>query len=608
MKQFYTLIATLIFSTVAFAQIPAGYYNSATGTGYTLKTQLHNIIDNHNDQGYNAMDGFIASYDLDNYYETGSNTILDPYSENPTGSDPYTFSPVSDECGNYNSEGDCYNKEHVIPQSVFNENLPMRSDAHHLLPTDGRVNNFRSNYPFGVVDDSQLVNQSGISNPTQNGSKLGGNLNSGYSAGYSNTVFEPIDEFKGDIARIYFYFVTRYEDQVSNWGSYPMFDGSSDKVLDDPFLSILLTWHQNDPVSQKEIDRNNNIYYNHQSNRNPFVDHPEWVNEIWVSTPDTEAPTAPTNLVVTNEASTSINLSWTASTDNVEVVSYDVYVDGVFNTNVSTNSANIINLTPETTYSFYVIAIDAAENESAQSNSVNGTTTEVGTPGSNCVTEDFENIPANSSQYTNRTWTGTNGTWNATEARTDQTINNRAILIDYRGSSDLGILTSPTVNGGIGSLTVTTQRIFSGTDGNLDVIVNGNVVGTIPYSDTQQTTTISNINVDGMITVEISDNDSGNARVGIDDLSWTCYSSLSIADNDLDTSSIYPNPVKSKLYINLASNENTIVEIYDILGKRVLKTLINSSDSINVQTLKSGVYILKLTQNNSSVSKKLIKN
>ncbi len=608
MKQFYTLIATLIFSTVAFAQIPAGYYDSATGTGYTLKTQLHNIIDNHNDQGYDAMDGFIASYDLDNYYETGSNTILDPYSENPSGSDPYTFSPISDECGNYSGEGDCYNKEHVIPQSVFSQNLPMRSDAHHLLPTDGRVNNFRSNYPFGVVDNSQLVNQSGISNPTQNGSKLGANLNSGYSAGYSNTVFEPIDEFKGDIARIYFYFVTRYEDQVSNWGSYPMFDGSSDKVLDDPFLSILLTWHQNDPVSQKEIDRNNNIYYNHQSNRNPFVDHPEWVNEIWVSTPDTEAPTAPTNLVVTNEASTSINLSWTASTDNVGVVSYDVYVDGVFNTNVSTNSANIINLTPETTYSFYVIALDAAGNESAQSNSVNGTTTEAGTPGSDCVVEDFENIPANDSQYTIRTWTGTNGTWSATEARTDQTINNRAILIDYRGGSDDGLLTSPTVSGGIGNLTVTTQKIYSGTDGNLNVLVNGNLVGTIPYSDTQQTTTISDINIEGTVTVEISDNDSGNARVGIDDLSWTCYSSLSIADNGLDTSSIYPNPVKSKLYINLASNENTIVEIYDILGKRVLKTQINSSDSINVQTLKSGVYILKLTQNNSSVSKKLIKN
>ena len=91
MKQFYTLIATLIFSTVAFAQIPAGYYDSATGTGYTLKTQLHNIIDNHNDQGYNAMDGFISSYDLDHYDDTGSNTLLDPYSELRIGSDPSTL-------------------------------------------------------------------------------------------------------------------------------------------------------------------------------------------------------------------------------------------------------------------------------------------------------------------------------------------------------------------------------------------------------------------------------------------------------------------------------------------------------------------------------------
>ncbi|MDG4716635.1 endonuclease [Winogradskyella marincola] len=607
MKQFYTLIATLIFSTVAFAQIPAGYYDSATGTGYTLKTQLHNIIDNHNDQGYNAMDGFISSYDLDNYYETGSNTILDPYSENPTGSDPYTFSPVSDECGNYNSEGDCYNKEHIIPQSVFNQSLPMRSDAHHLLPTDGRVNGFRSNYPFGVVDDSQLVNQSGISNPTQNGSKLGGNLNSGYSAGYTNTVFEPIDEFKGDIARIYFYFVTRYEDQVGSWGSYAMFDGSSDKVLDDPFLSILLTWHQNDPVSQKEIDRNNNIYYNHQSNRNPFVDHPEWVNAIWVSTPDTEAPTAPTNLVVTNEASTSINISWTASTDNVSVESYDVYVDGVFNTNVTATAANIINLTPETTYSFYVIAIDTSGNESSQSNAVNGTTTEVGTPGSDCVVEDFENIPANSSQYTSRTWTGTNGTWNATEARTDQSINNRAILIDYRGSSDSGVLTSPTATDGIGNLTVTTQRIFSGTDGNLNVVVNGNIVGTIPYSDTQQTTTISNINIEGNVTVEISDNDSGDARVGIDDLSWTCYSSLSINENDLDRLTIYPNPVGSYLNVNLKNPQATTIEIFDVLGKRVYKNQLSSTKRLNLESLKTGVYIIKFTQNNKTISKKLIK-
>ncbi|MCB0425120.1 MAG: endonuclease, partial [Mangrovimonas sp.] len=488
MKHLYVIALSLV-SFLAFAQIPAGYYSSATGTGYTLKTQLHNIIDNHNDQGYDAMDGFIASYDLDNYYEVGSNTILDVYSENPSGNDPYTFSPVGDECGNYNSEGDCYNKEHVIPQSAFNDAYPMRSDAHQLLPTDGRVNGFRSNYPFGHVNDSQLVSQSGISNPTQNGSKLGNNLNSGYSAGYTGVVFEPIDEFKGDIARIYFYFVTRYEDQVDNWSAYAMFDGSNDKAIADPFLNILMTWHQMDPVSQKEIDRNNNIYYHHQGNRNPFVDHPEYVALIWNTTPDTETPSTPTSLVASNPSNTTIDLDWTASTDNIGVASYDIYVDAVFyiNTNSNTPSYTVTGLSPNTTYCFTVLAKDASGNTSSLSNQSCETTTETSS-GDSCASEDFENIPANDSAYTDRTWTGANGTWTATKARTDQTINNRAILIDCRTSST-GTITSPSILGGIADLTVTTQRLFTGTDGTLDVLINGNVVGTIPYSPTVQTTT-----------------------------------------------------------------------------------------------------------------------
>ncbi|WP_321538695.1 endonuclease [Flavobacterium piscinae] len=74
-----------------------------------------------------------------------------------------------------------------------------------------------------------------------------------FFAGFSGIVFEPIDEFKGDIARIHFYFVTRYENLVSNWSSYAMFDGSSNKVIADPFLDILYSWHVNDPVSQKEL-------------------------------------------------------------------------------------------------------------------------------------------------------------------------------------------------------------------------------------------------------------------------------------------------------------------------------------------------------------------
>src|SRR5690606_14328501 len=324
---------------------------------------------------------------------------------------------------------------------------------------------------FGVA--GSLVSQSGISNPTQNGSKLGNNLNSGYSAGYTGIVFEPIDEFKGDIARIYFYFVTRYQSQVSSWSAYAMFDGSSDKVLEDPFLNILMTWHQNDPVSQKEIDRNNAVFA-HQNNRNPFVDHPEYVQLIWNPTPDTEAPSVPTNLVVTNEASTSISLAWTASTDNVAVASYDIFVDGIYNSNSITTSATVTNLTPETTYTFMVLAKDAANNMSAQSAPVDGTTTEAGSGGSECASETFTNISTSSSSYTVVNWTGDNGLpWTATDARTDQEITGKAITIRN------GSLAASQTAGGIGSLTVTTKRVFGGSAGTFNLNVNGSLVGTI---------------------------------------------------------------------------------------------------------------------------------
>ena len=159
MKKLHSVIILFCFY-FGISQIPTGYYDNATGNSYNLKTQLHNIINQQNDQGYSAIDGFFSDYDIDNYFEIDF-TILDIYSENPNGDDPYNFTPSDDECGNYSQEGDCYNKEHIIPKSVFNEESPMQGDAHHLLPTDGRVNGFRGNFPIGRVDDNNLSSQSG---------------------------------------------------------------------------------------------------------------------------------------------------------------------------------------------------------------------------------------------------------------------------------------------------------------------------------------------------------------------------------------------------------------------------------------------------------------
>ncbi|NUY79407.1 endonuclease [Flavobacterium sp. MAH-1] len=260
--------AILLTGLSAFAQIPAGYYNAATGTGYTLKTQLYNIIKNHTVKSYNMLYTCYQTSDRDYFYENDG-TILDIYSEKPNGPDSYTYSATNtgDRCGNYNSEGDCFNREHLMPQSVFNEDSPMVSDPHHILPTDGKVNGMRSNYAFGVVN-----------NPTwtsTNGSKLGNNS----TAGYSGIVFEPINEFKGDVARCLLYFAVRYQNTVGGY-SHAMLNGTSDQVFSNWFLNILLTWHQQDPVSAREIARNNAIYA-YQNNRNPFIDHPEYACMIW---------------------------------------------------------------------------------------------------------------------------------------------------------------------------------------------------------------------------------------------------------------------------------------------------------------------------------------
>ena len=270
-------ILTFVLITLginSYAQIPPGYYNSATGNGYTLKTQLKSIISNgHIDQGYSALyDAYVLS-DNDSFYEN-DNTVLDMYSENPSGSDSYNYNHNDRTCGNYNSENDCYNREHIFPQGFFNEQLPMRTDIHHVVPTDGYVNNRRANYPFGEV-----TNDTWISN---NGSKVGQNT----FGSYSGIVFEPIDEFKGDIARMLLYFAVRYEDEVTDnsWDNHTItnnpLNGTNNQVYEVWYLQLLYKWHNDDPVSDREIKRNNEAY-NFQGNRNPFIDYPEYVDLIW---------------------------------------------------------------------------------------------------------------------------------------------------------------------------------------------------------------------------------------------------------------------------------------------------------------------------------------
>jgi endonuclease I len=253
----------LLVSLIGVAQIPNGYYNQANDkTGDELKVALHDIIKGHTRVDYGDL--WDAFWSTDN---KGDGVVWDMYSDVPGGTPPYTYQLGEGQCGEYNSEGDCYNREHSWPKSWFGSQTTPECDLHHIFPTDGFVNAQRSNFPFGEVQSASWT--------SRNGSKLGICKS---SLGYSGTVFEPIDAYKGDFARALMYMSVRYYGEDSNWGSSDMTNKS--EIL--PWaIAMLMDWNEQDPVSQKEIDRNNAIYTDYQHNRNPFVDHPEYARMIW---------------------------------------------------------------------------------------------------------------------------------------------------------------------------------------------------------------------------------------------------------------------------------------------------------------------------------------
>ena len=221
---------------------------------------MHNIIDGHTNVGY---DGLWTVYKKSDVRADG--TVWDMYSTSK-------FIPGQKQCGNYKNVGDCYNREHSFPKSWFSEGSPMKSDAFHIYPTDGKVNGQRSNFAYGET-------KTGTTLPSHNGVDALGKLGTCSFPGYSGKVFEPVDEYKGDFARTYFYMAARYQDKIKSWGG-DMTAGNDYPCYKTWAVNLLLKWHRQDPVSQKEIDRNNAVY-EFQHNRNPFIDYPELAEYIW---------------------------------------------------------------------------------------------------------------------------------------------------------------------------------------------------------------------------------------------------------------------------------------------------------------------------------------
>lgn len=264
MKRMFTLLLLLVLFTnlTMFAAIPSGYYSAADNKkGSALLSALHGCIDGHTTLSYSSLENYYDDTDL-----TADGYIWDMYST-------CKFT-INDDGGSQSRICDVWNKEHSIPQSWFGEASPMKSDLFHVYPTDARVNNFRGNMPYGETSNRSYIDGN---------SKALGYIGSSNFSGYSGKVFEPVDEYKGDFARTYFYMVARYLDRNFNKSENGkvVFTYSGETTgLTTYATNLFLKWHRQDPVSKKEIDRNNAVY-KHQKNRNPFIDYPYLAEYIW---------------------------------------------------------------------------------------------------------------------------------------------------------------------------------------------------------------------------------------------------------------------------------------------------------------------------------------
>ncbi len=334
MKRTFTLLFWLL-PLFAFAQ-PPGYYLPASGLNREpLRVALCNIIRHHTTLSYTP--GLWTAYHTTDVKTSGK--LWDVYSDIPGGTPAYEYTVGTDQCSGSSPSGEhgCYNREHTWPQSKFTSDTPMQTDLFIVYPTDYFVNSKRGDFPYGKVGTATRT--------FTNGSTIGDNVYPGAPVG---SCFEPIDSFKGDLARNYFYVSTCYRNDSAKFVSWEI---ATQVNLNPWAIQMLLEWHHNDPVSQKEIDRNNAVYAL-QGNRNPFIDNPYFADCIWGNGDCSKVSVNNINsendglVIYPNPAKSELNIMWTqnSSRPTLTVGVYDMQGREVFSTKVESVSKSGISI------------------------------------------------------------------------------------------------------------------------------------------------------------------------------------------------------------------------------------------------------------------------
>jgi|TARA_B110000908_G_scaffold75670_1_gene91088 endonuclease I/chitodextrinase len=708
MKNIFFIVAILSATLSGFSQ--ESYYSNVdlTLTGLSLKNALNEkIVNTHTNFLQYTPDVWIASKITDANPENPDEVILIYGWEDGSDSDSTNDRTRDNTLQDNGSNGNfVWNREHVYPQSLGTPDITTSTipgqDAHSLRPVDRPTNGYRGNQRFAE------------------GSGNSGDSNGGWYPG---------DEWKGDVARMMMYMYIRYDDICL-----PTNVGIGDSSLtEDDMIDLFLKWNVEDPVS--DFERNRNTYHENttdnsaaQGNRNPLIDNPYLATRIWggdsaqdtwgiYTSSDTEAPTQPMDVIASNETTTTIDINWTASSDNIEVTGYNIYVDDVLRFQTSTESAQITGLTPTTSYAIQVEARDLINNKSEKSTVINPSTTSDTTAPSVPTNIIATNISGSAFKVN---WDAAtddtavteyrvfvDGAFEASTTDVTYTVSGLTVTTTYEvkisakdaannesaQSEPLSVTTTDGQSNGINELFISEYvEPAGGTQKAIEIVnLTSSAINLEGYSimkqsngagdwinelalnsgDVQNITTgdVFVILNSGSTAQELIDNAdlfhpdtspmnfNGNDAVGLfkdgvlidvvgtfgnsnfhikdmtlrrkeDILSpnttfdineWDTYAantfdgigshsySLSVSENSLESFQVYPNPNNGNtLFFN--TNKEVKVAIYSILGKLIKnETVTIEKKNIDISSLSNGIYLLKITSENKSITKKLIR-
>jgi endonuclease I/chitodextrinase len=623
---------------------------------------------------------------------------------------------------------DVWNREHVFPKSLANPILDITvpgpaTDAHHLRAADRSRNSARNNRKYGrgsgTSNYSTLDFHEGLDGP-------------------DTAAWYPGDQWKGDAARMIMYMYLHYDSVCL-----PTAVGvGSKEFTQDEMIDLFLQWNVEDPVSDIEKTRNtyheNTSNYAAQGNRNPFIDNPYLATRIWggdsaedrwnyYKNTDTEAPSAPTEVTLSDITFNSIHISWSASSDNIGVTSYNIYVDGVLTAQTSGSITNttISNLNTNTNYNFTIIAKDLINNSSTSAAISGATLEDTEAPSipinlviSNATDSSFKvswqaatdnNVVIGYEIYLNNSLTATTETnmYTVFGLNTETTYGVEIVAYDAdnnksnRSASINGTTTAGTSNGitelfiseyiepntagggnnkaiEIANLTGSTVNL---TDYSIQKQSNGGSwvdnyplgnssiipgdVFVIAHVDITEPALLNEVDLFGPPNVDTSPyrygsplNFNGNDPIGlfkngvlidiigiagdsskhIEDVTYrrkgtisepnTTFTSsewdildvntfdgigshtytLSTKNITFESFKMFPNPTNgNKIYFSVT--EDATIKVYTILGKQVLTAAVTKSkNSIDISKLSTGMYLLKINSGTQFITKKLIKN